>query len=92
MNHPHILTVYDVGALRIRPGPKIVHRTYSVSLQPGEDIAALPRGGVDLDNVQKSVPEAGSLPQEREFFAVDPSVYAYLTISTHRNIYRIPTP
>jgi Tol biopolymer transport system component/predicted Ser/Thr protein kinase len=66
--------------------------TYSIPLRPGDILPRLPAGGLDLSDVEKSLPEARMIAQSRAFMSADPSVFAYPIVSTHRNIYRIPVP
>jgi eukaryotic-like serine/threonine-protein kinase len=66
--------------------------TYSIPLRSGEILPPVPAGGLKLSNVEKSLPEARVIGQQRAFMSSDPSVFAYPIVTTHRNIYRIPVP
>jgi eukaryotic-like serine/threonine-protein kinase len=68
-----------------------VGRTYSIALQPGQVLPALPEGGIDFRDVRKSFPKAHEM-NLAAFFSSDSSLYAYPMLTTHRNIYRIPAP
>lgn len=65
--------------------------TYAVPLRAGQILPRLPFG-FRLADVEKAVPGARAIPQQRAFMSADPSVYAYPRVVTHRNIYRIPIP
>jgi Tol biopolymer transport system component len=66
--------------------------TYAVPLRSGETLPLLPASGIALGEVERSIAGARAIPQERAFMSVDPLVYAYPRVATHRNIYRIPVP
>jgi eukaryotic-like serine/threonine-protein kinase len=66
--------------------------TYSIPLQHGQILPPLPADGLQLRSVEKSLPDAHLIAQDRAFMSSNPSVYAYPIIATHRNIYRIPVP
>ena len=66
--------------------------SYSIPLQPGHILPPLPATGLELSNVEQSLPGARKTKHDRAFMSSDPSVYAYPIVATHRNIYRIPVP
>ena len=69
--------------------------TYSIPLRSERNLPPLPplpAGGLQLSNVEQSLPEARIIPRERAFMSSLPSVYAYPIVTTHRNIYRIQVP
>ena len=66
-------------------------RTFSIALQPGQALPALPAGGIDFQDVRKFFPKAHEIDLAA-FFSSESSVYAYPIVTTHRNIYRISTP
>ena len=66
--------------------------SYAAPLAPGRELPALPQEGLPrLGDVAK-LPGAKTFPQPRAYGGLDPSVYAYPRVTTHRNIYRIPVP
>jgi Tol biopolymer transport system component len=66
--------------------------TYAVPLQPGQLLPALPAEGLpDLD-AAAGLPGALTISHQRAFPGIDPSVYAFARVTTHRNIYRITVP
>ena len=68
-------------------------QTYAVSLPPGQMLPPLPASGIRSPGFDAaSVLGAKVLPQERAVGGPDPSVYAFIRVTTHRNIYRIPVP
>ncbi len=66
--------------------------SYSIPLQPGHILPALPAAGLELSSVEKSLSDARRMAHDRAFMSSSPSVYAYPIVTTHRNIYRIPVP
>ena len=67
------------------------HQVYSVPLKPGEPVPAMPPGGITWRSGPPPISGLGTIAQ-RAFMSADPQVYAYLQVSAHRNIYRIPVP
>jgi eukaryotic-like serine/threonine-protein kinase len=68
------------------------NHTYSITLRPSEVLPPIPAGGIHFINMQQSLPKAQIIAQNRAFFGSNSSVYAYPSVTTHRNIYRIPVP
>jgi eukaryotic-like serine/threonine-protein kinase len=66
--------------------------TYSIPLGNGETLPQMPPEGLHVRRAEKPSPDAQPMAQPLTFMSSDPSVYAYPIVSTHRNIYRIPTP
>ncbi|HEV8132162.1 MAG TPA: protein kinase [Acidobacteriota bacterium] len=71
---------------------KISGQTYAVPLQPGQILPPLPAGGLGSMANAATLPGARLIPEQRVFVSADPSVYAFLRVATHRNIYRISVP
>ena len=67
-------------------------RTYSIPLPSGAVLPPFPTGGLQLSDVEGSLPAAHAIGPPRAFMSSDPSVFAYPIVTTHRNIYRIPVP
>ena len=66
-------------------------RTFSIALQPGQALPALP-GRRDRFSGRAEILPQGAREQFGGFFSSGSSVYAYPIVTTHRNIYRISTP
>jgi eukaryotic-like serine/threonine-protein kinase len=67
--------------------------TFAVPLGPGQVLPPFPNQGIRWNRDGfATLAGARALPQERAFGGIDPSVYAFPRVSTHRNIYRIPVP
>ncbi|HTA70297.1 MAG TPA: protein kinase [Bryobacteraceae bacterium] len=66
-------------------------QVYSVPLKSGEPLPAIPPEGITWRTGPPPIPGVGTIAQ-RAFMSADPQVYAYLQVSAHRNIYRIPVP
>jgi Tol biopolymer transport system component len=71
-------------------------QTFAVPLRPGQILPPLPSAGLgsgveSMANAAK-LPGARLIPEQRAFLSADPSVYAFLRVTTHRNIYRIAAP
>jgi hypothetical protein len=74
--------------LNIRPA----FRIYAVPLQPGRNLPPLPASGIRSIEDAAALPGVRVIPEERAFIGPNPSVYAFVRVTTHRNIYRIPVP
>lgn len=72
--------------------PDTARESYSVPLRPGQLLPPLPPGGLTRLADAANLPGAKTFPQQRAYGGLDPSVYAYPRVTTHRNIYRIPVP
>jgi hypothetical protein len=66
--------------------------TYAVPLRPGQILPPLPASGIPSPAAAAGLPGARLIPQQRAFGGANPSVYAFVRVTTHRNIYRIPVP
>jgi Tol biopolymer transport system component/tRNA A-37 threonylcarbamoyl transferase component Bud32 len=66
--------------------------TYAVPLPPGQPLPALPASGISWRQDQPALAGLRTLPRQRAFLSGNPAAYAYLQVTTHRNIYRIPVP
>jgi serine/threonine protein kinase/Tol biopolymer transport system component len=64
--------------------------TYVIPLLAGEVLPPLPAEGVQTISQIPKLRGAQPVPQERAFMSDDPSVYAFIRNTTHRNIYRVP--
>jgi WD40 repeat protein len=68
------------------------NQTYALSLQPREILPALPASGMSWRAGPPKMTGLRVVPHERAFMSGPPGVYAYLEVTTHRNIYRVPVP
>ena len=64
--------------------------TYVIPLVAGEVLPPIPPEGLRTINQFPKLRGAYVVPQERAFMSDDPSVYAFMRNTTHRNIYRVP--
>ena len=67
-------------------------RTYAVPIEPGQALPQLPPSGITWSTGPPAIAGTRTIPHERAFLGPNASVYAYLDVSVHRNIYRIPVP
>ena len=68
-----------------------LHQIYAVPLKPGQPLPPIPPSGISWRAAPPPIEGMRTIPQ-RAFMSPDPRVYAYLQVTTHRNIYRIPVP
>ena len=68
-----------------------LHQIYAVALKPGQPLPPIPPSGISWRAAPPPIEGMRTIPQ-RAFMSPDPRVYAYLQVTTHRNIYRIPVP
>ena len=66
-------------------------QSFLVPLAPGQILPALPKGGIKSRADLADLKGAAILPG-RIFTSSRPGVYAFLRVSVHRNLYRIPLP
>jgi serine/threonine protein kinase/WD40 repeat protein len=70
---------------------EFANATYAISLQPGRMLPLIPEKGVQSREAVTALRGARLISeQERTFPGPSPSVYAFMKVSTQRNIYRIP--
>jgi hypothetical protein len=78
------------------PDSKFLHwnfanATYAIPLQPGRALPLIPDKGVQSREAVAALRGARLISeQERTFPGPNPSIYAFMKVSTQRNIYRIP--
>ena len=72
-------------------------KTWVIPLPPGEDLPPLPAAGVSaadylqwLEKVKGVVVASRGVPVAQLIFGPQPSTYAYLRQTVHRNLFRIP--
>lgn len=65
---------------------------YSIPLRPGEMLPAIPASGFRSEREVAAVRGARRLGGVGIFPGPSPSTYAFMRISTQRNIYRVPVP
>lgn len=66
--------------------------TYAVPLKPGQILPKLPASGIISPAAAAALRGAQMISEPRAFGGPNPSVYAFVRATTHRNIYRIPVP
>jgi hypothetical protein len=67
-----------------------LRRTHAVFLRSGEALPTMPASGIPSPMAAAALPGAQLIPQERAVGGPDPSIYAFVRVTTHRNVYRIP--
>ena len=71
---------------------RVAFQIYAVPLAPGRSLPPLPASGIRSVAEAAALPGVQVIPEERAFMGRNPSVYAFLKVATHRNLYRIPVP
>ena len=67
--------------------------TYAVPLPPGRMLPAIPAGGIQSKEGVAALPGARLISdKDRTVPGPNPSMYAYVNVSTQRNIYRVMVP
>jgi Tol biopolymer transport system component/predicted Ser/Thr protein kinase len=66
--------------------------TYAIPLQPGQVLPPIPASGFPSKEAVAALPGARLLPVENVYPGPNPSIYAFVKVSTQRNIYRVPVP
>jgi hypothetical protein len=65
--------------------------TYAIPLQSGRLLPGIPAGGVQSKEGVAAIPGARLISeQDRSVPGPNPSIYAFVKVSTQRNIYRVP--
>jgi eukaryotic-like serine/threonine-protein kinase len=65
--------------------------TFAIPLQAGRSLPAIPPGGLQSTEAVGAVPGARLIAKEPQTFpGPNPSVYAFMKMTTQRNIYRVP--
>jgi hypothetical protein len=67
-------------------------QTYAVPLQPGRHLPDLPPSGLSSLAAAGELPGAHAISAERTFPGANPSIFSFVLVTTHRNIYRISVP
>jgi serine/threonine protein kinase/Tol biopolymer transport system component len=66
---------------------------YSIPLPAGQTLPRVPASGFESKEAVAALPGARLISeQEWVFPGPNPSIYAFMKVATHRNIYRIPVP
>jgi len=65
------------------------NQTYAVPLKPGRPLPAIPASGLPWRSAPPAAAGVRTISRQRVFMSGKPAVYAYLQVTTHRNIYRI---
>lgn len=69
---------------------KFATSTYAIPLQPGEVLPPLPSSGFGSKEAVAAVPGARLVAATDVYPGPNPSIHAYVKVSTQRNIYRVP--
>jgi Tol biopolymer transport system component len=70
---------------------RIGDTTYATALTQGRMLPPIPAGGIQSKDAVLAIPGARVISgEERTFPGPDPSVYAFMKVTTQRNIYRVP--
>ena len=66
---------------------------HAIPLQPGRALPEIPAGGLQSKNAVAALPGARLVTTEEHAFpGPNLSTYAFMKVSTQRNIYRVPVP
>jgi hypothetical protein len=71
---------------------KVTTFTYAIPLQPGQLLPPIPASGYASKDAVAALPGARLVSEKDVYPGPNPSVYAYVKVSTQRNIYRVPVP
>ncbi|HYR42897.1 MAG TPA: hypothetical protein VER98_07740, partial [Terriglobia bacterium] len=79
------------------PDGKFLHlkytaSTYAIPLRPGQMLPPVPAAGFQSKEAVAALPGARLISEESVFPGPNPSVYAFMKVTTQRNIYRVPVP
>jgi hypothetical protein len=67
--------------------------TYAIPLRPGQVLPSIPASGFPTKEAVAALPGAQLVSEvARMFPGPTPSTYAFVKVSTQRNIYRVPVP
>jgi Tol biopolymer transport system component len=66
--------------------------TFAIPLQPGQMLPPIPAAGFQSKEAVAALPGARLISEASVFPGPNPSIYAFMKVSTHRNIYRVPVP
>jgi hypothetical protein len=67
--------------------------TYAIPLGSGRPLPDIPAGGIKSKDGIAALPGARLISEhERSVPGPNPSIYAFVRVSTQRNIYRVPVP
>jgi len=69
---------------------KFATSTYAIPLQPGQILPTIPSGGFASKEAVAAVPGARLVSANDVYPGPNPSIYAFVRVSTQRNIYRVP--
>ena len=71
---------------------KFAASTFAIPLQPGQMLPPIPPSGFPSKEAVAALPGARLVSEESVWPGPNPSVYAFMKMSTQRNIYRVPVP
>ena len=71
---------------------KLEGSTYALPLKPGQSLPLLTAVGLPSKRAVAALPGAVLVSDGVVFPGPTPRLYAYMKVSTHRNIYRVPVP
>ena len=66
--------------------------TYAIPLRPGEVLPPLPPQGFPYSAAVTALPGVRLLSEASIFPGPDPPTYAFMKVTAHHNIYRVPAP
>jgi Tol biopolymer transport system component len=65
---------------------------YAIPLRPGQMLPPIPAAGFRSKNDVAALPGARLIAEQEAFPGPNPSIYAFIKLATHRNIYRVSVP
>jgi hypothetical protein len=69
---------------------KLEGSTFAIPLKPGQPLPDLTGSGLQSKRAVAALPGATLVADGFVFPGPNPRIYAYMKVSTHRNIYRVP--
>jgi hypothetical protein len=71
---------------------KFATSTYAIPLRPGQVLPPIPASGFASKEAVAALPGAQLISAQDVYPGPNPSIYAFVRVSTQRNIYRVPVP
>jgi len=65
---------------------------YAIPLSPGQMLPPIPPAGFRSQNDVAALPGATLIAEQEAFPGPNPSLYAFIKLATHRNIYWVSVP
>ena len=73
-------------------GRDVLEQADAIPLRAGQMLPPIPAAGFQSKEAVAALPGARLISEESVFPGPNPSVYAFMKVTTQRNIYRVPVP